>query len=195
MRAHSSIAAALLLVLLAGAGPACSVERFDQNTVGTMAREPRANPLGRSDFFDDQGGDRNLVPGVVWQGASSAAASQPALSRALLERGRESFAIHCTPCHGLTGHGTGMVVQRGYPKPPSYHSDRLRRAPDAHLHQVIMEGLGKMPPYRARVRHDEDRWAIIAYVRALQISQHGAVDQVPPEQRRELERPPREGGR
>lgn len=106
---------------------------------------------------------------------------------AVLERGQERFAIFCAPCHGLAGHGDGMVARRGFPNPPSYHIDRLRNAPDAHFFNVITNGYGAMYPYADRVPPN-DRWAIVAYIRALQLSQHATLDAVPDEQRRQLER-------
>ena len=89
----------------------------------------------------------------------------------LLERGRERFAIYCLPCHGQSGDGRGAVVRGGFPAPPSYHTDRLRNAPDSHFYQVISQGYGLMYPYADRVT-PQDRWAIVAYIRALQFSQH-----------------------
>jgi mono/diheme cytochrome c family protein len=103
-------------------------------------------------------------------GARSYANPLP-LSRALLERGRGRYAIYCAPCHGLAGDGDGMIVRRGFPAPPSYHTDRLRAAPDSHFYQVISHGYGVMYPYADRVA-PADRWAIVAYIRALQLSRH-----------------------
>jgi mono/diheme cytochrome c family protein len=90
---------------------------------------------------------------------------------ATLARGRERYDIYCAPCHGRAGYGDGMVVQRGFPAPPSYHDDRLRNAPDTHLLDVIANGYGVMYPYGDRV-DEADRLAIVAYIRALQLSQH-----------------------
>lgn len=92
----------------------------------------------------------------------------------LLARGRERFNIYCAPCHSVAGDGDGMIVRRGFPRPPSYHTDRLRNAPDSHFYQVISNGYGVMYPYADRVA-PQDRWAIIAYIRALQLSQHAAA--------------------
>ena len=86
---------------------------------------------------------------------------------ALLQRGRERFDIYCTPCHGIEGDGHGVVAQRGFPHPPSYHDERLRNAPDRHFYDAIRNGYGIMYPYRDRVEV-ADRWAIVAYIRALQ---------------------------
>ncbi|MCG6940702.1 MAG: cytochrome c [Thiohalocapsa sp.] len=93
------------------------------------------------------------------------------VTAATYRRGQERFDIFCAPCHGPTGMGDGMVVQRGFPAPPSYHTDRLRGAPDRHFYQVITQGYGAMYPYGDRVPR-QDRWAIVAYIRALQLSRH-----------------------
>ena len=99
---------------------------------------------------------------------------------ALLERGQQRFDIYCAPCHGLSGHGDGMIVRRGFPAPPSYHTDRLRNAPDSHFYQVISHGYGVMYPYADRI-DPHDRWAIVAYIRALQLSQHAPRDRLTPQ--------------
>jgi cytochrome c553 len=101
-----------------------------------------------------------------------------AVNRAVLERGRERFDIYCAPCHGRTGDGNGMIVQRGYTRPPSYHTDRLRNAPLGHFFDVITNGFGAMPDYAAQVRA-RDRWAITAYIRALQLSQNAPASMLP----------------
>lgn len=93
------------------------------------------------------------------------------ITPALLARGRERFNIYCAPCHSEAGDGDGMIARRGFPAPPSYHSDRLRNAPDSHFYQVISNGYGVMYPYADRIP-PADRWAIVAYIRALQLSQH-----------------------
>jgi mono/diheme cytochrome c family protein len=105
----------------------------------------------------------------------------------LLQRGQERFDIFCAPCHGYGGDGDGMVVRRGFPKPPSYHTSGLRQAPDSHLFEVITHGYGAMYPYAERVPID-DRWAIVAYIRALQLSQNAPLDAVPAAERSALER-------
>ena len=102
-----------------------------------------------------------------------------------LARGRERYDIYCSPCHSIAGDGDGMVARRGFPHPPSYHSDKLRNAPDAHFYNVITNGYGVMYSYADRVE-PRDRWAIIAYIRALQLSQNARIDDVPPEHRAEL---------
>ena len=108
------------------------------------------------------------------------------IDHATLARGRERFDIYCSPCHSIAGDGDGMVVRRGFPSPPSYHTDRLRNAPDAHFYSVITNGYGMMYSYVDRVA-PADRWAIVAYIRALQLSQNARIGDVPPAQRAALE--------
>jgi len=114
-----------------------------------------------------------------------AVATRPTLTAALLERGRERFGIFCSPCHGAGGDGNGIIVQRGMPRPTSYHDDRLRTADDQYLFDVITNGHGAMYSYASRVPPG-DRWAIVAYIRALQLSRHASIEDVPPEQRTQL---------
>jgi mono/diheme cytochrome c family protein len=109
----------------------------------------------------------------------------PPVTLALLERGQGRFRIYCTPCHSELGDGRGMVVRRGFPAPPSYHIDRLRAAPVEHFYDVITHGYGAMYSYANRVQ-PADRWAIAAYIRALQLSQHASIDDVPADQRDKL---------
>ena len=96
------------------------------------------------------------------------------LTAEVLRRGRERYQVFCLPCHDPLGYGRGVVVQRGYTVPPSYHSDRLRAAPPGYLYDVIRRGYGSMPDYREQIPVD-DRWAIAAYVQALQLSQHARL--------------------
>ncbi|MBN8728722.1 MAG: cytochrome c [Xanthomonadales bacterium] len=107
---------------------------------------------------------------------------------AVLQRGRERFDIYCAPCHGRSGDGAGMIVQRGFPAPPSYHTTKLRNAPDGHFYQVISHGYGAMYPYADRIA-PADRWAIIDYIRALQLSQNAGRDLLAPQDLAELARP------
>ena len=119
---------------------------------------------------------------VQWQDKSL---TPPPLSLALLQRGQERFRIYCTPCHSELGDGNGMVVQRGFPHPPSYHIDRLRQAPTSHFYDVMTHGYGAMYSFAGRVA-PEDRWAIAAYIRALQLSQHAPADELPADRRQAL---------
>jgi mono/diheme cytochrome c family protein len=109
----------------------------------------------------------------------------PALTLALLERGRERFDIACAPCHGRAGDGHGMIVERGFPAPPTFAIDRLRAAPVQHFYDVITNGYGAMFPYANRVM-PRDRWAVAAYIRALQASSAAKLADVPADQRQQL---------
>lgn len=162
------VAAPLLALLLA----AC-----DQS----MAVQKKYNPESRADIWADGTSARPLPENTVARGDGArqdAIAHRPPLTDALLERGQERFNIYCSPCHGLGGMGDGMVVQRGFPPPPSFSSPRLRAATAQHVFDVITQGYGVMYSYAARVE-PEDRWAIVAYVRALQASGGVSVAEVP----------------
>lgn len=186
----------LLIVAMLGAGVCGGCDaRCD------MVDQPRYEPYEPSEFFADGQSARALLDGTVTRdgtvigGVALDAAEQqrPEITQELLRRGRQRFDIYCSVCHGRDGFGEGMVVQSGYPAPPSLHSDRLRQAPDRHLLRVITQGLGKMPPYGSMVS-PKDSWAIIAYVRALQLSQNARLDDAPEDQRRELLRRAERGG-
>jgi mono/diheme cytochrome c family protein len=128
------------------------------------------------------------VPGTVARGdlaRQQEVAEKPLLTHELLARGREQFDVFCAPCHARTGDGDGMIVQRGMPRPPSYHTDRLRAAADQHFFDVITKGHGAMYSYAARVA-PRDRWAIVGYIRALQLSQHARIEDVPANERDRL---------
>lgn len=134
-----------------------------------------------SGLWADGTSSRPLPDGVVAQGDLARdhdAAHPPPVTMAFLQRGQERYQIYCTPCHGLTGNGDGMIVQRGFPAPPSYHTDRLRAAPAQHFFDVMTQGYGVMYAYAARVT-PRDRWAIAAYIRALQTSRMVALSNMP----------------
>jgi mono/diheme cytochrome c family protein len=180
------VAAAALLALLSGC----------EKMVRNMYDQPRYKPMAASPLFADGSSARPPVPGTlaasdgVFAGASSgrvgadavdqrrAAQKQQSLPAqiplAMLERGRERFDIYCSPCHSPVGDGDGRVAQRGFPHPPSFHTDKLRSAADRHFYDVITNGYGLMSSYAGRVP-PQDRWAIVAYIRALQLSQHVKV--------------------
>jgi mono/diheme cytochrome c family protein len=157
-----------------------------------MHNQPKYRGLRASTFFADGSSARPLVESTIARGtlqedeafftgkiANVTVKDLPfAVDDALLNRGQERFNIYCSPCHGRTGAGNGMVVQRGYRQPPSYHIDRLRQADAGYFFDVITNGFGVMPDYRAQVA-PRDRWAIVAYIRALQLSQHAAAGDVP----------------
>ena len=167
-----------------------------------MHNQPKAIPLRESLFFKNGSSARPLVEGTVARGTlqddaafftgKSGAVVLDALPFALtaevLDRGEQRFNIYCTPCHGMTGTGDGMIVRRGYRQPPSYHTDRLRAAPIGHFYDVMTNGFGAMPDYRAQIA-PRDRWAIAAYVRALQLSQHAPAAAFPQEERDKLSKP------
>jgi len=112
----------------------------------------------------------------------------------VLARGQERFGVYCTPCHGRLGRGDGMIVQRGFKAPPSFHNDRLRLAPPGYYFDVMTHGFGGMADYAAQLPA-EDRWAVVAYIRALQLSQHATVGDVPADKRALLEDQPAGGAR
>jgi mono/diheme cytochrome c family protein len=169
-----------------------------------MHDAPRYEPYEKSDFFADGRSARPLVEGTVARGhlredtpaatgkmGNRFVATAPVpVTLDLLRRGQERYGIYCTPCHGLTGSGDGMVVRRGFRRPTSFHDPRLRAQPDGYLFDVITSGFGAMPDYAAQVPV-ADRWAVIAYVRALQLSQNATLADVPPDRRPELATPPR----
>jgi len=179
----------LCAALLVGAG--CSRRQ-------AMYKQEKYTPLGKSDFFPDQREARPLVEGTVPQGNhddhlnKGLVNGQPVssfpftISRKEVERGMSRYQIFCTPCHSQTGDGNGMVVQRGFKRPPSLHEARLKAAPVSHFFNVITNGIGMMSGYASQIP-PADRWAIIAYVRALQLSQDGRLTDAPADERAKLE--------
>jgi mono/diheme cytochrome c family protein len=125
------------------------------------------------------------APHTVARDAAEKPPAPPPVTMALLERGRERFDINCAPCHGRAGDGNGMIVQRGFPRPPSYDIDRLRNVPSQHFYDVITHGYGVMYAYADRVE-PADRWAIAAYIRALQASASVSASALPPDKRSAL---------
>jgi mono/diheme cytochrome c family protein len=178
-----------LLAALAGAG--CRQD---------MHNQPKYRPLRESEMFADGRSARPLVEGTVARGSLREDAAYftgksggqyltripVAVTPALLARGQERFQIFCSPCHGRTGRADGMVVQRGYKAPSSYHVDRLRAMPIGYYYDVITNGFATMPDYAAQVP-PADRWAIAAYVRVLQFSEHAPVAEIPLAARPQLE--------
>jgi len=155
-----------------------------------MHDQPRFKPLAKSDFFADMRASRAPVENTVARGqlnedtyfytgkiGSNPGDYMPAevpVNQATLERGRERFDIYCAPCHSRLGDGNGMVPQRGYRHPPSYHQERLRKAPLGYFFDVMTNGFGAMPDYAMQIT-PEDRWKIVAYIRALQLSQNATA--------------------
>lgn len=182
---------AAVVLLLALSAAACRQDMHDQ---------PKYRGLRPSSFFADGLAARPVIAGTVPRGrldedpllytgkeGDAAAAVFPfPVDQQVMERGQERFNIFCAPCHGRTGMGDGMVVQRGYRRPPPLDDQRLREAPVGHFFDVITHGFGAMPDYAAQIR-PADRWAITAYVRALQLSAHATLADVPPAARPALE--------
>ncbi len=158
-----------------------------------MHVQPKVLPLSKSDFFEDGRGSRSLMPGTIARGQlrddpylyTGMIDGKPGdmmpfpATREVLERGRERYNIYCAPCHSRIGDGNGMIVQRGFRRPPSYHTPALRQAPLGHFYDVITNGFGAMPDYSAQVPVN-DRWAIAAYIRVLQLSQNATEADIPP---------------
>lgn len=186
-RESISLAGLVLLLVL----PACRQDMHDQ---------PKYKPYRLSEFFDDRRDMRPRLAGTVARGHLDAdplmytgkvgdqfAPELPMpLSAALLDRGQDRYDIYCTPCHDRTGGGEGMIVQRGYRRPTSFHDPRLRGMPVGYFFDVATNGFGVMPSYAAQIP-TEDRWAIAAYVRALQLSQAATINDVPAADRAKLE--------
>jgi mono/diheme cytochrome c family protein len=149
-----------------------------------MHDQPRYGPLQRSAFFPDGQASRPLVPGTVAREPTDAPPPER-ITLPLLRRGRERYDVFCSPCHDRTGSGRGIVVQRGFKAPPPLHDERLRAVPLRYFADVTAQGFGQMPPYGAQVP-PADRWAIAAYVRALQLSQHASAKELPPAERARL---------
>jgi mono/diheme cytochrome c family protein len=172
-----------------------------------MHNQPRYKPLRATAFFADGRSARPLVPGTVPRGAvtentafyTGMIGSQPVnampfpVTRQVLEQGRGRFNIYCAPCHSQTGDGDGMIVRRGYLRPPSLHIERLQTAPLGHFFAVITQGFGGMPDYASQIS-PEDRWKIVAYVRALQLSQSSSIQELPASERIRLGEPPTGSG-
>jgi mono/diheme cytochrome c family protein len=152
-----------------------------------MANQPKNRPLSPSDFFADGRSERPILENTVARGAIAADElfvpkdsnnfPLPVTSK-LLQRGQERYKIFCSPCHGLQGDGNGLVAMRGMKHPPTYHQDRLRQAPNGYFYDNITNGFGAMYGYSAQIP-PADRWAIIAYIRALQLSRNAKVSDLP----------------
>jgi mono/diheme cytochrome c family protein len=165
---YCTVLATLAVLTLAG----CDV---------SMTEQPKYNTYVPSRFWNDGASARPIPANTVAQGdlrLEAESKTPPPANETLLARGEDRFNAFCSPCHGLSGYGDGMIVQRGFPAPPSYHSDDLRTADAQHFFDVITNGYGFMYSYADRVSV-EDRWAIVAYIRALQLSQNSNTASVP----------------
>ena len=158
----------ILCLGLFGSLPACESD---------MADQPKYEPFESAAPFPHAQAARLPPEGTVARNTLIEPApdrSPPPMTETVLNRGRERYDIYCSPCHGRVGDGQGMIPLRGFPAPPSYHSERLRQAPDRHFYEVIRQGYGTMYSYASRIA-PEDRWAIVAYIRALQLSQNATL--------------------
>jgi hypothetical protein len=187
-RPFAPVFCAACLLLLAG----CSLKQ-------DMAHQPKNRPLSPSDFagFTDGRSARPLLENTVARGSladDALAVGKDSnnfplpITEGLLERGEDRYKIFCAPCHGLQGDGNGMIAMRGMKHPPSYHEGRLRQVPNGYIYDVITNGFGAMYSYSAQVP-PRDRWAIVAYVRALQLSRNAKVADLPARLRDELMHP------
>lgn len=177
-------ACAAMLCVLAGG---CQIRQ-------DMADQPKNTPLSPSPFFADGRSERPLIENTVARGsiadedlfvAKESNAFPLPLTPELLKRGQERYKIFCTPCHGIQGDGNGMVSMRGMKHPPTFQDPRLRQVPTGYIYDVITNGFGAMLSYSAQIP-PADRWAIIAYVRALQLSRNAPASELPPDVRAKL---------
>ena len=170
-----------------------------ENGMKDMYDQAKYKPLAASQLWPDGRASRPLEAGTIAHSGGALAGTssgrenatkpdqhgRPTYTRAEILRGQQRFDIYCQPCHGPVGDGDGYIARRGFPHPPTYHSDRLREVSDDYIYHVITDGYGVMYPYGDRVR-PEDRWAIVAYIRALQRSQHASLADVPQAERSQL---------
>lgn len=164
----------------------------------TMRFQPRVDPLTESEFYANKSAARPPVADTVARGYSQTEASAELTAATLadafpagitqddLKRGQQRYDIYCSPCHDRLGTGNGMVVQRGFNKPTSFQDDRLRASPPSYYYSAMTNGFGSMPSYANRI-DPPDRWLIAAYIRALQLSQHAELSDVPEAERSKLE--------
>lgn len=167
-----------------------------------MANQARYDPLEPSDFFADGMSARPRIAGTVARGEISgnpyfdtgkvngqiADGFPMPVTLDVVNRGHDRFDIYCAQCHGRVGDGNGMIPSRGYRRPPSFHTETLRKAPTGHLFDVMTNGFGAMPPYGTMIP-PQDRWAIAAYIKALQLSQNATVADIPVTERAKLDAP------
>lgn len=181
MRNYRKFAPLALLAVFVLAG--CRQDMHDQ---------PHFKSLAKSDFYADQRSARTPVEGTVARGQlhedvyfyTGKVGANPGdympfpVTAEIMRRGRERYNIYCAPCHSQLGDGKGMIVQRGFQPPPSYHTERLRKAPLGYFFDVMTNGFGAMPDYASQIPAGE-RWCIVAYIRALQLSQDAAGSDIP----------------
>lgn len=176
----------LLFAVLLAACQGQPSERTQIQPQQNMYWQQKFKAFEPNDFFDDRRAMRKPVEGTIARGhlrndielhegvnsdGSYIDHIPVTITREFLDRGQAKYNISCTPCHGVAGHGNGLVIERGYVTPPSFYEERLLDMPDGELYSAIYNGAGSMPSYRRMVNRAEDRWAIVAYIRAMQISQ------------------------
>lgn len=184
----------LCLFMLTGCGNLLAFRQW-------MYNQPKAIPFRESEFFADGRSMRPIEPGTVASGTvqyqddffttglvegQEVDALPFPITREVLDRGQQQYNVYCSPCHGLSGYGNGMVARRGGTPPANYHSDYIRTKPISHYYVVMTNGYRNMYSYASKIT-PEDRWAIAAYVRALQLSQNATVNDVPPDQMNQLQ--------
>ena len=164
-----------------------------------MADQPHKRPLEPSSFFDDGMASRPVEPGTVARAGKEQNDQRISakvdgklvdtfpfeVTMEVLARGQERYEIFCSPCHDRLGTGQGMIVRRGFTPARSFHEPRLRDTPTGHFFEIITQGFGPMPSYADQLS-EQDRWAVIAYIRALQFSRNVRLDQLPPEDRAKM---------
>ncbi|MDP6038910.1 MAG: cytochrome c [Candidatus Latescibacteria bacterium] len=182
--------------VLVGCDGTTNLERLRQE----MYNQSKFQPLEKNAFFDDSRASRPWIAGTVARGHlrtdvhlyAGVVNGEPAktfpfaITRDVLKRGQERYNIYCTPCHGEQGDGRGMVVRRGLKQPPSYHIERLQNETPGYFYDVMTNGFGAMYSYASRIK-PHDRWAIVAYIQALQLSQNATLADVPADVRQRLE--------
>lgn len=186
---------AAVLAALAFFASACS----SSGSLQIMGDQPRYDPYEKSNLFSDGASARPVISDtltfmqplsdtLLYQGKTNGALATTfpfPVTVQVVTRGQQRYSIYCAPCHGAVGNGQGIVSRRGFCCPASFHTDALRNAPEGHFFDVITNGFGRMPAYGPQIPV-RDRWAIIAYVRALQLSQNATLNDVPPDHQTEL---------
>ena len=186
------VKATIAVAMLLGLGSGCELRQ-------RMYDQEKFEPYEKTDFFGDNRSARHYVEGTVARGYLNDDEHLHTgqidgqftdifpfeITEEVLDRGESRYNIYCAVCHGATGVGDGMIVKRGYKKPPTYHDDRMRGQPAGYYYNVITQGFGVMPNYAYQLE-PEDRWAVVAYIRALQLSQNQSIDDVPADKKDQL---------
>lgn len=200
---NERLASAFLVLTFAVTGSACRQDMHDQPKLKTYRegadRSPVEGTVARGSLKDDALAPRKAAtaPAAAAPGAPGVAGAVPAnakvaddfpfaITAEVLARGQNRFNVYCAPCHSVLGDGNGMIVQRGFRRPPSYNEDRLRNSPASHFYDVMTTGFGAMASYNDKLS-PEDRWKVAAYIRALQLSQRATIDDVPAGERAKLD--------